>query len=324
VHELHKPVVQRRSFFLTGKFDQFQRDIPFATVAQAIRGLVQQLLAGTDEELARWRQRLSQVWEGQGQALVDLVPQLETVVGKQPALPGVSPGEAQHRFHRVVRQFLGVFATPEHPLVVFLDDLQWADLGSLRLIQQLLSSSETPPVLWIGAYRDNEVSPSHPLVPVLEETRKAGARITELRLEPLSLPQVEQLVADTLPGAGPEVVAPLSVLVQEKTGGNPFFLLQLLVTLNQDGLLMRVPGGGWRWDALGQRGRLHGGQAAPVPLGAAAPAAAGGVRGQCLLAPAAGHAPGADGRSGGRARARARAPGGHAGARGSGRVPLPA
>jgi len=255
VHELYKPVVQRRSFFLSGKFDQFQRDIPYATLAQAIRGLVQQLLAGSEQELARWRERLNQAWEGQGQALVDMVPPLEVLVGRQPPLQQLSASETQHRFHRVIRQFLEVFATTEHPLVMFLDDLQWADLSSLRLIQQLLSQPETPPVLWIGAYRDNEVSPSHPLVPVLEEVRKAGARVTDIRLEPLSPGQVAQLVADTLPGAGEELVAPLSALVHEKTGGNPFFLLQLMVTLHQDALLVRVPGNGWRWDAEGVRAR---------------------------------------------------------------------
>ncbi len=255
VNELHKPVVQRRSFFLSGKFDQFQRDVPYATIAQALRGLVQQLLAGTDAELARWRERVNAAWEGQGQVLVVLVPQLEIVVGKQPSLPPLSAMESQHRFHRVVRQFLAVFASAEHPLVVFLDDLQWADLSSLRLIEQLLSQPETPPVMWIGAYRDNEVSPAHPLVPMLEEVRKAGARVTDIRLEPLSLKQVEALVADTLPGAGAELVGPLSGLVHEKTGGNPFFLLQFMVALNQDGLLVRTPAGGWSWDSQGVKAR---------------------------------------------------------------------
>ncbi|WP_224361616.1 trifunctional serine/threonine-protein kinase/ATP-binding protein/sensor histidine kinase [Hyalangium versicolor] len=247
VNELHKPVVQRRSFFLTGKFDQFQRDVPYATLAQAIRGLVQQLLAGSEEDLGQWRSRINQAWEGHGRVLVELVPQLEVLVGPQPPVPEVTVAEAQLRFRQVVRQFLGVFARPEHPLVVFLDDLQWADLASLKLIEQLLSQKETPPVLWIGAYRDNEVSSSHPLVSVLEEVRKAGARITDIRLEPLSLEQVEELVADTLPGAGEQLVMPLSKLVHEKTGGNPFFLLQFMETLNQDGLLVRTPGGGWRW-----------------------------------------------------------------------------
>ncbi|WP_375767702.1 AAA family ATPase [Archangium gephyra] len=257
VHELHKPVVQRRGFFLSGKFDQFQRDIPYATLAQALRGLVQQLLAGSDEELAGWRERVNQAWGGHGQVLVDLVPQLEVVVGPQPALPEVSPSETQHRLQRVMRQFLAVFATPEHPMVVFLDDLQWADLGSLKLMELLLSQPETPPVMWLGAYRDNEVSPTHPLMAVVEEVRKSGARMTGLRLEPLSVEQVAQLVGDTLPGAGAEVAGPLAALVHEKTGGNPFFLLQLLVTLHQDGLLVRVPGGAWRWDAEGVRARSY-------------------------------------------------------------------
>ncbi|WNG41034.1 AAA family ATPase [Archangium violaceum] len=255
VNELHKPVVQRRGFFLSGKFDQFQRDIPYVTLAQTLRGLVQQLLAGSEEEIARWRQRVNQAWEGQGQLLVDLVPQLEVLVGPQPALQEVLPGEAQQRFYRVVRQFISVFATQEHPLVVFLDDLQWADLASLQLLAHLLSQPETLPVLWIGAYRDNEVGPTHSLLSVLDEVRKAGAHMTDIRLEPLSLAQVEHLVADTLPRAEREVVVPLSALVHEKTGGNPFFLLQLLVTLHQDGLLVRVPGGGWRWDAEGVRAR---------------------------------------------------------------------
>ncbi|SEM54856.1 Predicted ATPase [Stigmatella aurantiaca] len=255
VNELHRPVVQRRGFFLKGKFDQFQRDIPYLTLGQSIRGLLQQLLAGTDEELAEWRSQLTQAWEGQGQVLVDLVPQLEVLVGKQPPVQELPPAEAQYRFHRVVLRSLQVLATAERPLVMFLDDLQWADLASLQLIQQLLSQPEVPPVQWIGAYRDNEVDPSHPLASVLEEVRKAGARITRIGLEPLSLEQVEQLAADALPGAGEALSVPLAAMVHEKTGGNPFFLLQWMVTLNQDGLLVREPGGGWRWDAAGTQAR---------------------------------------------------------------------
>ncbi|WP_257455285.1 trifunctional serine/threonine-protein kinase/ATP-binding protein/sensor histidine kinase [Archangium lipolyticum] len=256
VHELHKPVVRQRGFFLSGKFDQFQQASPYATLAQAIRGLTQQLLAGSDEELARWREHLVEAWEGHGQVLVDVVPQLELIVGKQPHCPELPPSEAQHRFQRVVRQFLGVFATPEHPLVVFLDDLQWADQASLRLIHHLLTHPETPPVLLIGAWRDNEVGPSHPLALALAELRKAGARMTDVQLEPLSLGEVRQLVADTLPGAGAEVVEPLSALAREKTGGNPFFLRRFLLTLHEDGLLMRTPEGRWRWDAeaVGRKG----------------------------------------------------------------------
>ncbi|MFL5357777.1 AAA family ATPase [Archangium sp.] len=255
VHELHKPVVQRRGFFLSGKFDQLQRDVPYTTLAQAIRGLVQHLLVGTDEEVARWRECLRDALQGNGQVIVDLVPQLALLLGPQPAVPELPPAEAQHRFKQVFLQFLGVFATAEHPLVMFLDDLQWADLASLRLLQSLLTEEDAPPVLWIGAYRVNEVSPSHPLMMTLGEVRKANVPVTDLQLEPLSLEQLQQLVGDALPGAGAELIVPLSEQVHEKTGGNPFFLLQLMLTLHHDGLLGRTPGGGWRWDAEGVRSR---------------------------------------------------------------------
>ncbi|WP_257460460.1 trifunctional serine/threonine-protein kinase/ATP-binding protein/sensor histidine kinase [Archangium lipolyticum] len=253
VQELHKPVVQRRGFFLGGRFEQFQRDIPYATLARAIQGLVQQLLGGSDTELARWRERLLEAWGDQGQCLVELVPQLELIAGRQPAVEALPPSETRSRFNQVFRQFLGVFATPEHPLVVFLDDLQWADTASLQLLQHLLTHPETPPVLLLGAYRDNEVGHSHPLMLMLEAVRKAGAQVTDIQLEPLSLEQVEQLVADALPGAGPELVRPLSELMREKTGGNPFFLNQLMLALDRDGLLVRTDEGGWRWDAEGAR-----------------------------------------------------------------------
>jgi predicted ATPase/signal transduction histidine kinase/tRNA A-37 threonylcarbamoyl transferase component Bud32 len=257
VHELYRPVVQRRGLFLDGKFDQFQRDIPYATLAQAIRGLVRQLLAGTDAELEAWREQLREAWEGSGQLLVDLVPQLELIVGKQPALPAFTPAESQHRFDWVFQRFLGVLSTPAHPLVIFLDDLQWADGASLRLIQHLVTHPDTPPLLMIGAYRDNEVSPSHPLMMTREELRKAGAWVAELRLEPLSQEQLRQIITDALPGAELEVIEPLSALVHSKTGGNPFFFLQLMRTLNQDGLLTRTSEGRWQWDEQGIRARAY-------------------------------------------------------------------
>ncbi|WNG54847.1 AAA family ATPase [Archangium gephyra] len=255
VHELHKPVVRQRGFFLSGKFDQFQQDIPYSTLAQALRALTQQLLSETDEELARWREQLRETLEGHGQVLVNVVPQWELILGKQPPVQELPPLEAQHRFNRVFRRLLGVFATPEHPLVLFLDDLQWADLASLQLLQHLLTHPEAPPVLLLGAYRDNEVGPTHPLSLALEAVRKANAWVTDLPLEPLALEDVQRLVADTLPGAGADLVDPLAALAREKTGGNPFFLLQFLLTLNQDGLLVRTAEGTWRWDADGVRAK---------------------------------------------------------------------
>ncbi|MBM7118482.1 trifunctional serine/threonine-protein kinase/ATP-binding protein/sensor histidine kinase [Archangium primigenium] len=255
VHELHKPVVRHRSFFLSGKFDQFQQASPYATLAQAIRGLTQQLLAGSDEALAHWRERLLQAWEGQGQVLVDVVPQLELIVGKQPPVAELPTAEATQRFNRVFRRFLALFSPLEHPLVLFLDDLQWADPASLELLQHLLTHEDPAPLLLIGAYRDNEVKPSHPLERALERMREAGARLHALRLEPLSLEDVRQFVADALPGASAELLGPLAALAREKTGGNPFFLLHFMLTLHQDGLLVRTSLGAWRWDEAGVRAR---------------------------------------------------------------------
>ncbi|MDY7231069.1 trifunctional serine/threonine-protein kinase/ATP-binding protein/sensor histidine kinase [Hyalangium rubrum] len=255
VNELHRPVLQQRGFFLSGKFDPLQRDVPYATLAQAFRGLVQQLLAGDDAEVGAWRHRLLEAFEGNGKVLVNLIPQLEMVAGRQPEVAELAPLEAQNRFHRIFQRFLSVFSLPGRPLVMFLDDLQWADFASLELLTYLSKHPDTPPVLWVGAYRDNEVSPTHPLQTALEEMRKAGARMGDIHLEALSLGQVQQLVTDALPGTRPEVVKGLSAVLQEKTAGNPFFLLQLLQTLHHDRLLTRTPQGSWTWDEAGVRAR---------------------------------------------------------------------
>ncbi|WP_375773614.1 AAA family ATPase [Archangium gephyra] len=255
VHELHKPLLRRRGFFLSGKFNPLQRDVPYATLAQALRALVQQVLAGSDEEVAAWRQRLLEAFEGLGQVLTALVPQLEQVVGTQPPVPELPPADAQNRFNRLFQRFLAVFATAERPLVLFLDDLQWADFASLQLLKYLTLHPDTPPLLLLGAYRDNEVSASHPLAMALAEVRKAAGRLVDLHLGPLSPEQTRQLVADALPGAADGLVVPLSELVQEKTGGNPFFLLQLLQTLYTDGLVSRGADGAWRWEEQAVRAR---------------------------------------------------------------------
>ncbi|QRK07930.1 AAA family ATPase [Archangium violaceum] len=255
VQELHKPVLRRRGFFLQGKFDPFQRDVPYKTLVQALRGLVQHLLAGSDEEVADWRQRLLEALDGQGQVLLSMVPQLELVLGRQPAVAELPPEASRDRVHRLVQRLLGVFATSERPLVLFLDDLQWADFASLELLRYLTTHPGTPPLLLVGAYRDNEVDPAHPLMLTLAEVRKAGARLEDLHLGALSLEQTRQLVTDALPGASPDVVTPLSALVWEKTAGNPFFLLQLLQTLHQEELVTRAPEGGWRWDEAGVEAR---------------------------------------------------------------------
>jgi predicted ATPase len=182
VHELHKALVPARGLFASGKFDQYKRDIPYATVGLAFQNLVRSLLIQSEEELGRWRVALSEALGPNGQLMVNLVPELELVIGKQPPVAVLPPQDAQNRIQMVFRRFLGVFARPEHPLALFLDDLQWLDAATLDLLEHLATHSETRHLLLVGAYRDNEVSPSHPLLRTLEAIGNAGARVQEIVL----------------------------------------------------------------------------------------------------------------------------------------------
>jgi len=236
VNELHKVLVPPRGLFASGKFDQFKRDIPYATVGQAFQSLVRSLLTQSEKELGRWRVSLNEALGPNGQLMVNLVPELELVIGKQPPVADLPPQEAQNRFHMVFRRFLAVFARKEHPLALFLDDLQWLDAATLDLLEDLATQSDVRHLMLVGAYRDNEVSPSHPLLRTLEAIRKAGARVHEIVLAPLGLDDIGQLAADAM-RCESERVLPLAQLVQEKTGGNPFFAIQFFTALAEEGLL---------------------------------------------------------------------------------------
>jgi serine/threonine protein kinase len=180
VNELHKVLVPPRGLFAAGKFDQYKREIPYATLAQAFGTLVQQILAKIEAEVAQWRSVLAEAVGANGQLIVDLIPQVEFIIGKQPAVPDLPPQDAQNRFQLVFRRFLGAFARPEHPLALFLDDLQWLDAATLDLLERLVTHPEVQHLLVVGAYRDNEVSSSHPLTRMLGAIRKAGARMQEI------------------------------------------------------------------------------------------------------------------------------------------------
>ena len=248
VNELHKALVPPRGLFASGKFDQYKRDIPYATLGQAFQSLVRSLLSQSEAELGRWRDSLSEALGPNGQLIVNLVPELELVIGKQPPVADLPPQDAQNRFQMVFRRFLGVFARKEHPLALFLDDLQWLDAATLDLLEHLVTHSEVRHLLLVGAYRDNEVSPSHPLLRTLEAIRKAGARVQEIVLAPLGLDDVGRLVADAL-HCEPERARPLAQLVQEKTGGNPFFAIQFFTALAEEGLLAFDPvARAWQWN----------------------------------------------------------------------------
>jgi PAS domain S-box-containing protein len=251
VQELHRALVLPRGLLAAGKLDQYQRGIPYASLGPALQGLVRQLLSRSDAELAAWRVALSEALGPNGQLMVNLIPELALVVGEQPPVPELSPQDAQGRFQMVFRRFVGVFARPEHPLALFLDDLQWLDAATLELVADLLVRADLGHLLLVGAYRAGEVGPDHPLAAALATVRKAGTPVHEIRLGPLSLTHVETLIADAL-RTGREGVGPLAELVHERTGGNPFFAIHFLTELVEEGLLAFDAGlASWRWDLPG-------------------------------------------------------------------------
>src|SRR6266571_3829844 len=248
IHELHKSLAHRRGYFIAGKFDQLARDTPYGGVAQAFRGLIRQLLTESEEAVRGWKDALLDALGVTAQVIIDVIPAVERIVGKQPAVPLLGATESQNRFNLLFQRFLGVFATPGHPLVIFLDDLQWADSATLALLRTLLANLDLRGLLVIGAYRDNEVSERHPLMLTLSEIRAAGTPLREITLGPLPLAHLTQLVADTLHTDG-ERAKPLADLVLSKTAGNPFFVTQFVKTLHQEGLVaFDYSAGHWHFD----------------------------------------------------------------------------
>jgi predicted ATPase/signal transduction histidine kinase len=248
VHELQEPIVRGRGFFAAGKFDQWKRDIPYSTIVQAFTDVVLELLAGTQERLATWRELIQGALGVNGQLIVEVIPPVELVIGPQPPVPALPPTESQNRFRTAFRRFMGVFAAEQHPLALFLDDLQWADVASLDLLQDLLTHPDTRHLFVVGAYRDNEMPPSHPLIPMLNQIRKGGVPVTEVLLGPLSSRHLAAFFGDVL-HRGVEDVAPLARLVEEKTGGNPFFAIQFLTALQEERLIeVNATSAAWQWD----------------------------------------------------------------------------
>ncbi len=253
VRELLRAVVQRRGRLIAGKFEQYQRDIPYFTISQALRELALDILVEGEHGIARWRQQFAQALGPHGKLVVDLVPQLGLIVGPQPPVPELSLTESETRLRLVFGRLFAACAAPDHPLVMFIDDMQWADTASLSLIANLLTDGETRYLLIIGAYRDNEVEPDHPMARALESARRSDARIYDIVLEPLVEEDLGRLVADTV-HASPAEAAPLARLVRDKTGGNPFFAIQFLTALyHKRSIWFDRDAYRWRWDAA----RIH-------------------------------------------------------------------
>ena len=232
VNEVHKPIVRQRGYFIKGKFDQFNRNIPLSAFVQTLRDLMGQLLSESDAQLQTWKAKILSAVGDNGQVLIEVIPELELIIGQQPAATELSGSAAQNRFNLLFQKFIEVFTTAEHPLVVFLDDLQWADSASLQLIKLLMSDNGY--LLMLGAYRDNEVSPVHPFILTVEEIKKANEIVNTITLAPLAFEDTNHLVADTL-NCSRELAQPLTELIDRKTKGNPFFTTQFLKALHEDG-----------------------------------------------------------------------------------------
>jgi predicted ATPase/signal transduction histidine kinase/CheY-like chemotaxis protein/tRNA A-37 threonylcarbamoyl transferase component Bud32 len=248
VQEIYKPITEKRGYLISGKFDQFQRNIPYSAVVDAFKQLVQQLLTESEQQLNLWQEKLLTAFGSNGQVIIDVIPEVELIVGKQPAVPKLGATESQNRFNLVFQNFIRAFCSKEHPLVIFLDDLQWADSATLKLIELMMTDADTQYLFLIGAYRDNEVDPTHPLMMTLDGLRNVGATINFITLAPLDSKHISQLIADTL-HSDTSSVKPLAELVVHKTGGNPFFVYEFLKTLHAENLItFDFERHGWQWD----------------------------------------------------------------------------
>ncbi|HEY9626963.1 MAG TPA: AAA family ATPase [Coleofasciculaceae cyanobacterium] len=248
VQEVYKPITQREGHFIAGKFNQFGRNSPYSAIAYAFRCLILQLLGEPEAVLHQWREKILLAVGVNGQVVIDVIPEVEWVIGVQPSVPEVGSTEAQNRFNLVFQKFICVFCAPEHPLVIFLDDLQWVDSATLKLIETIVTDVELHSLLLIGAYRDNEVDIAHPLILLLRELQNKSVIINHVNLAPLQLEDTCQLIAETL-RTDVSLVAELANLVQEKTLGNPFFVDQFLKTLYTENLIwFDMEHRSWSWD----------------------------------------------------------------------------
>ncbi|HEY0708482.1 MAG TPA: AAA family ATPase [Polyangia bacterium] len=248
VNDLHRVITQKRGLLAVGKFDQDRRGAPYTSIAQAFAGVIRQILVRSANEVEAWRDAILGQLGDQAAVLVDLIPELGYLLGNQPPVSPATGQEAQNRFQTLFSRFVGVFASQEHPLVLFLDDLQWQDAASAQLFEHLLTHPDTKYLLVVGAFRDAEVTLKHPLTAALKAIQESGTALRELRLGPIGLVDVTQMLSETL-RMTPAQVEPLAALINEKTAGNPFFTVQFLSALHEEGLLVFAPERGkWKWD----------------------------------------------------------------------------
>ena len=249
IHEVRRPIVEHGGTFISGKFDQYKRNIPYSAIIQAFEGMIQQLLMGSQKRLDEWASHISKALGPNAQIIIEVLPELELVIGKQSPIQHLDPIESRNRFIRAFQNFIRVFPWPENPLVLFIDDWQWTDFGSLTLLKTLLEDTDLKHLLFIGTYRDNEVDASHPFIIALKEIEKEQQiEIKHITLEPLKLDHINQLVIDTLYRFEQEITT-LSLLIEEKTRGNPFFVKQILHSFFQEKFLrFDNKSQNWKWN----------------------------------------------------------------------------
>lgn len=248
VQEVRTAIIEKGGYFIAGKFDQYKRNIPYASVIEAFSELVKQILYQPKAQIAQWKKKLQRNLGPNGQIITDVIPEVEMIIGRQASVPRLPPNESRNRFNRLFQKFVQTFAAEDHPLVLFLDDLQWADAPTLKLIELFLSDPDVRHMLIISAYRDQEVVGSHPVMVALNDIRNMGATVHTLTLGPLGPAHIRQLLSDTLK-CDPEKCSPLAERCLQKTMGNPFFLNQFLHALYARKLLVfdtRL--GSWQWD----------------------------------------------------------------------------
>lgn len=247
VKEVHKPIIRHRGYYIHGKFDLLQRSTPYSAIVTALKNLVRQVLSENEDKLQKLKRLLLYSLGNIGQVVIDVIPEVELIIGKQPPVHPVDPAEAQIRFNLVFQNFIRIFAQPEHPLVMFLDDLQWADSSSLNFIENLLQDRETNYLLILGAYRDNEINEHHPLQLCINNLNKNEVKLSTLTLQPLRLANIQSLLADTFSSA--HKIKELAQCIFDKTHGNPFFINEFLKIIHQQNLLVfSYEHGSWEWD----------------------------------------------------------------------------
>ncbi len=252
IEAMHQPIIRQNAYFISGKFERYRTNIPYGGLIEAFQQLIRLILSESEERITQWQEQILLQIGKSGQVIIDVIPEVELIIGKQPPVPVLPPSESQNRFSLLFQKFLSVFTTQEHPLVLFLDDLHWADAASMTLLHAIVSASDSQYLLLIGAYPENEIeTPSHPVLQTIRRFQQSGVRVTTIALEALDIDCLNQLIADTL--SCPTVRSrPLAELVYQKTHGNPFFVRMLLNSLIQENLLVcNLSAGRWEWDISG-------------------------------------------------------------------------